>query len=50
MSTRAARTAALFGLAVDLPAAVLVGCLGITSVVAWQRARSRLGQLRCPDQ
>ena len=37
MSTR---TAALFQLAVDLPAAVLARCLGIdiSSAVAWQRA------------
>ncbi|GAA4580030.1 hypothetical protein GCM10023176_58930 [Micromonospora coerulea] len=37
---RAARTAALFQLAVDLPAAVLARCLGIdiSSAVAWQRA------------
>lgn len=37
---RAARTAALFQLAVELPAAVLARCLGIdiSSAVAWQRA------------
>jgi hypothetical protein len=40
MSTRAARTAALLQLAVELPAAVLARCLGIdiSSAVAWQRA------------
>jgi hypothetical protein len=37
---RASRTAALFQLAVELPAAVLARCLGIdiSSAVDWQRA------------
>jgi hypothetical protein len=40
MSTHAARTAALFQLAVDLPAGLLARCLGIdiSSAVDWQRA------------
>lgn len=40
MSTRTASTAALFQLAVDLPAVVLARCLGIdiSSAVDWQRA------------
>ncbi|MBW6434927.1 hypothetical protein KZ829_14385 [Actinoplanes hulinensis] len=40
MSTQAARTAALFQLAVDLPAGLLARCLGIdiSSAVDWQRA------------
>ncbi len=42
MSTHAARTAALFQLAVELPAAVLARCLGldISSAVTWQRTAS----------
>jgi hypothetical protein len=40
MSSRTARTAALFQLAVELPAAMLARCLGIdiSNAVAWQRA------------
>jgi hypothetical protein len=40
MSTRTARTAALFQLAGDLPAGLLARCLGIdiSSAVDWQRA------------
>ncbi|WP_250009981.1 hypothetical protein [Actinoplanes sp. M2I2] len=40
LTARAARTAALIQLAVELPAAVLARCLGIdiSSAVAWQRA------------
>ncbi|MFG2039066.1 hypothetical protein [Dactylosporangium sp. NPDC048998] len=39
---RETRTAALFQLAVELPAAVLARCLGIdtSSAVAWRRAAS----------
>jgi hypothetical protein len=39
LTARAARTAALIQLAVELPAAVLARCLGldISSAVAWQR-------------
>jgi hypothetical protein len=42
MGVHAARTAAMFQLAVELPAAVLARCLGIdiSSAVAWQRTAS----------
>jgi hypothetical protein len=42
MSTHTTRTAAMFQLAVGLPAAVLARCLGIdiSSAIAWQRTAS----------